>query len=171
VLKKMKVYKSVKEFRKYISKNDTWGNVPVYMTSGGFDPLHIGHLRCILETVDMAEKDGGYVAVIVNGDGFLERKKGKPFMPQDERAEIIAGIRGVDASIIWDDGGQTVIGAIEALEPDYFTKGGDRANPKDIPEWDICQKVGCEVVFNVGGGKIQSSSWLVDGSSKAGKNE
>ena len=47
------------------------------------------------------------------------------------------------------------------LKPNYFTKGGDRASPEDIPEWDICQEVGCKVLFNVGGKKIQSSSWLV----------
>ena len=163
----MKVYNSVKEFREYINKEDVWAeegenSIPVYMTSGGFDPLHVGHLRCILETVEMAEKDGGYVAIIVNGDGFLRRKKGKSFMKAAERAEIIAGIRGVDAAIIWDDGGQTVIGAIEILKPDYFTKGGDRAAPKDIPEWDICEEVGCKVIFNVGGVKIQSSSWLLE---------
>ena len=157
----MKVYNSVEEFREYIDKTNAWGELPVYMTSGGFDPLHVGHLRCILETVDMAENDGGYVAVIVNGDGFLNRKKGKPFMNEKERAEIIAGIRGVDAAIIWDDGSQTVTGAIAALKPNFFTKGGDRAKPEDIPEWSVCQDVGCEVVFNVGGGKVQSSSWLI----------
>ena len=133
----MKVYNSVQEFREYIDGADVWGKVPVYMTSGGFDPLHVGHLRCILATVDMAEKDGGYVAIIVNGDGFLERKKGKPFMVAEERAEIIAGIRGVDAAIIWDDGSQTVTEAIAILKPDFFTKGGDRAAPEDIPEWDV----------------------------------
>ena len=163
----MKVYSSVKEFREYINREDVWSadgknSIPVYMTSGGFDPLHVGHLRCILETVEMAEEDGGYVAIIVNGDGFLERKKGNPFMNAAERAEIIAGIRGVDAAIIWDDGGQTVVGAIEILKPDYFTKGGDRAAPEDIPEWDICEEVGCKVIFNVGGEKVQSSSWLID---------
>jgi D-beta-D-heptose 7-phosphate kinase/D-beta-D-heptose 1-phosphate adenosyltransferase len=166
----MKVYSSVKEFREYIDKDldGGWGEeIPVYMTSGGFDPLHVGHLRCIQETVEMAEKDGGYVAIIVNGDGFLERKKGKAFMPAAERAEIVAGIHGVDAAIIWDDGGQTVIGAIDILKPTYFTKGGDRASPEDIPEWEICNEVGCRVIFNVGGGKVQSSSWLIDGTSDA----
>ena len=140
---------------------EVWGRIPVYLTSGGFDPLHIGHSRCILETTDMADADGGYVIVIVNGDGFLKRKKGGAFMPEEERAEIVAGLRGVDAVLIWDDGSQNVIGAIEKLRPTYFTKGGDRASPEDIPEWGICQEVDCEVLFNVGGGKIQSSSWLL----------
>jgi len=140
---------------------DIWGQIPIYMTSGGFDPLHIGHARCILETTEMADADGGYVIVIVNGDGFLNRKKGGAFMPESERAEIISGLRGVDAVLIWDDGTQNVIGAIEKLKPTYFTKGGDRAAPKDIPEWNICQEIDCEVMFNVGGGKIQSSSWLL----------
>tara|TARA_R100000152_G_C6761123_1_gene185217 strand:+ start:308 stop:805 length:498 start_codon:yes stop_codon:yes gene_type:complete len=141
--------------------DDSWGNVPVYVTSGGFDPLHVGHMRCILSTTDLADDDGGYVIVIVNGDGFLRRKKGGAFMPENERAEIIAGIRGVDAVLIWDDGTQTVTEAIRRMRPDFFTKGGDRAEPKDIPEWEACQESGCKVLFNMGGGKIQSSSWLL----------
>jgi len=158
----MKVYETIEDFLE--STDDGWEDekCPIYMTSGGFDPLHIGHLRCILDTTTRADKDGGYVVVIVNGDGFLDRKKGFAFMPEKERAEIIAGIRGVDAAVIWDDGSQTVIGAIAKLKPTYFTKGGDRAAPEDIPEWDICNEVGCRVLFNVGGGKIQSSSSLID---------
>ena len=164
----MKVYDSVEEFREMVD-GTTWAvdGISIYMTSGGFDPLHVGHVRCILGTTEMADNDGGYVVVIVNGDGFLERKKGKPFMRAQERAEIIAGLRGVDAAIIWDDGSQTVIGAIKALRPTFFTKGGDRAEPKDIPEWDICQKIGCKVIFNVGGGKVQSSSWLIEEAEKS----
>jgi D-beta-D-heptose 7-phosphate kinase/D-beta-D-heptose 1-phosphate adenosyltransferase len=165
------VYNTVEEFREmFDSENWIYNGCPIYMTSGGFDPLHVGHVRCILETGEMADKDGGYVVIVVNGDGFLERKKGKPFMRAQERAEIIAGLRGVDAVIIWDDGSQTVIGAIAALKPTYFTKGGDRAAPEDIPEWDICQEVGCKVTFNVGGGKVQSSSWLIEEAEKNAKD-
>ncbi len=130
---------------------------PLVATSGGFDPLHVGHLRCLLE----ASKLGGTLVVIVNGDGFLERKKRYKFMPVEDRMEIIDGIKGVDIVIPWDDGTQFVSGAIDLIKPDIFAKGGDRAEPKDIPEWDTCQRVGCEVVFNVGGGKIRSSSELV----------
>ena len=159
----MKVYETIEDFLECVDNDWLEKRCPIYMTSGGFDPLHIGHLRCILDTTSMADKDGGYVVVIVNGDGFLDRKKGFAFMPEKERAEIIAGIRGVDAAVIWDDGGQTVTGAIAKLRPTYFTKGGDRAAPEDIPEWEICQEVGCKVLFNVGGGKVQSSSALVNG--------
>lgn len=148
-------YKTIDDFLKQDKDKS-----PIYTTCGGFDPLHIGHLRCILETAEMARKAGARTVIVVNGDGFLVRKKGKPFMAEDERAEIIAGIKGVDAVVIWDDGSQNCIGAIEKLRPVVFTKGGDRACPSDIAEWDICQNIGCNVIFNVGGEKIQSSSWL-----------
>jgi len=157
----VQVFNNMDDLLEALIPHQSWGNLPIYVTSGGFDPLHVGHLRCILGTTDRADKDGGYVIVIVNGDGFLQRKKGGAFMPEDERAEIIAGLRGVDAALIWDDGGQTVTGAIEKIKPAYFTKGGDRAAPEDIPEWQVCQDVGCKVLFNVGGGKVQSSSWLL----------
>ena len=133
---------------------------PVYLTSGGFDPMHIGHLRCIQETATLAQGVGGKTVIVVNGDGFLERKKGGPFMPCIERCEIIAGIRGVDLVVPWDDGSQTVVGALEELRPHFFTKGGDRDDPTVIPEWDVCQSINCKVVFGIGGKKVQSSSWL-----------
>ena len=84
-------------------------------------------------------------------------------MPHDERMEIIAALCGVDYVVGWDDGSQTVTGAIELIRPDIFTKGGDRDSSKNVPEFDMCEKIGCKVVFGVGGGKIQSSSDLISG--------
>jgi len=138
----------------------------VYCTSGGFDPLHIGHLRCIQQTALMCEGgpsgrgNTGVFVVIVNGDGFLYRKKGYAFMPHHERMEIVAGIEGVDYVLGWDDGTQTVTGALDGLRPSFFTKGGDRNSAENVPEFQLCKEIGCEVIFNVGGGKIRSSSEL-----------
>lgn len=141
----------------------------IVMTSGGFDPLHVGHLRCILGAVEIAQERfrlSGIehkVVVVVNGDGFLMRKKGMSFMPHEERMEMVAGIRGVDAVVGWDDGTQTVKGCIKALRPKVFAKGGDRSAREFIPEADICDEVECEIIFGVGGAlKIQSSSNLIN---------
>lgn len=84
-------------------------------------------------------------------------------MPLKERMEIIDAIEGVDYVVPWETGGdQTVCGALEILRPQYFTKGGDRTDFTNIPEWDVCKKLNCEIIANVGfGGKVQSSSDLV----------
>tara|TARA_R110001592_G_scaffold188358_3_gene433506 strand:+ start:13017 stop:13490 length:474 start_codon:yes stop_codon:yes gene_type:complete len=141
------------------------------MTSGGFDPIHIGHVRCILGTVGRAKNKDihpwqmqGLVVVVVNADSFLERKKGYAFMKLEERMEIVDAIEGVDFVVPWEAKwpDQTVIGAISTLRPQYFTKGGDRIDASTIPEWDICQKINCEIITGVGvGGKVQSSSELI----------
>ena len=165
----MAVVKSINDLRTYLSENSN--QRPIYMTSGGFDPIHVGHVRCIRATVTRARNKDihpwemlGLVVVVVNADSFLERKKGYAFMPVEERMEIIDAIDGVDFVVPWEAEGddQTVIGAIQTLKPDYFTKGGDRFDASTIPEWDICQKIGCKIITGVGqGGKIQSSSELV----------
>ena len=138
-------------------------NERLVVTSGGFDPMHVGHLRCLLESASIARMSGHKIrlAVIVNSDGFLIRKKGYAFMPDVERMEIIAGVAGVNYVVPWDDGSQTVTGALAILKPFAFTKGGDRDAENNVPEFDICREVGCNVIFGVGGGKIQSSSQLV----------
>ncbi len=136
----------------------------IVVTSGGFDPLHIGHLRCIQQS---KESDRDLLVVIVNGDGFLTRKKGKPFMPLEERMEIIRGLKGVDFVTTWDDGSQTVVGALEILKPDVFTKGGDRSSADKVPEAEVCERIGCTIRYGVGGtDKVQSSSDLLKGSAK-----
>ena len=133
--------------------------------------MHVGHLRCLQESaVIAAGLPLGRLAVVVNGDGFLLRKKGYAFMPEMERAEIIAGVSGVDYVVLWDDGSQFVSGAVEILKPVFFTKGGDRTSSENVPEFQICEKIGCKVLFGIGGGKIQSSSELVGNISKQGEN-
>lgn len=164
----MAIVKDIKTLRTFLSENSN--QRPIYMTSGGFDPLHIGHVRCIKGTYSMASNKDihaydmiGLVVVVVNADSFLTRKKGYAFMPLEERMEIIDSIKGVDFVVPWETSGdQTVCGAIEILRPNYFTKGGDRFDASTIPEWDICQKINCEIITGVGaGGKVQSSSELV----------
>ena len=139
-----------------------------YTTCGGFDPIHVGHVRCLSGTAGMKPENEIFV-VIANGDGFLKSKKGYVFMPEPERMEILHSLKGVDHVVLWYDGTQNCIGAIEKIKPDVFTKGGDRSSRSRIPEADMCDQVGCEIVFGVGGtDKPQSSSWLVE---KAQQNE
>jgi D-beta-D-heptose 7-phosphate kinase/D-beta-D-heptose 1-phosphate adenosyltransferase len=158
------IFESVEDLRAHA---DIY-NEQLVVTSGGFDPMHVGHLRCLLNSAEFARQVGGNtkLAVIVNSDGFLLRKKGYAFMPAAERMEIIAGVQGVDYVVPWDDGGQTVTGALAILKPFAFTKGGDRDAAANVPEFDLCEKIGAQVIFGVGGGKIQSSSTLVDSARK-----
>lgn len=137
------------------------GHCPLVSTSGGFDPMHVGHLRCI-HAAAMLKGDNGLFVVIVNGDDFLMRKKGYVFMPIAERLELVAALRGVDFVVKWDGDDQFVTGAIEIIKPNIFAKGGDRSTAENVPEYDTCVKVGCHVVFGIGGHKkVQSSSELV----------
>lgn len=132
----------------------------IVVTSGGFDPLTIGHTRCILSSATYGE-----LVVIVNGDDFLLRKKGYVFMPLEERMEIIASLQGVSHVVSWDDGTQYVDKALAILRPHYFTKGGDRSTIDSIaePEKRICENINCRIVLGVGGcEKVQSSSALVE---------
>lgn len=160
--KKIYTHGEIEDLKKALAYLD----FDIYCTSGGFDPLHVGHLRCIQKTAELCQGGpggrgkGGVFVVIVNGDGFLYRKKKYAFMPHNERMEIVAGIEGVDYVLGWDDGSQTVTGAIETLRPKYFTKGGDRDSAQNVPEFKLCEEIGCSVIFNVGGGKVRSSSEL-----------
>tara|TARA_B100000700_G_scaffold331774_1_gene468379 strand:+ start:6134 stop:6670 length:537 start_codon:yes stop_codon:yes gene_type:complete len=170
----MAIFQSIQDLRIHL---DAIGDTKeIYMTSGGFDPLHIGHVRCILGTAHLANNRYKYpialkpnVVIVVNADSFLERKKGYAFMPLAERMEIINALEGVDYVVPWEavPPDQTVIEAIRALKPNYFTKGGDRFDASTIPEWNICQEIGCQIITGVGsGGKIQSSSELIQRANK-----
>ena len=136
----------------------------VVLTCGGFDPVHIGHLRCFQESVKIKNDLGNSIFVIVaNGDEFLKAKKGSVFMPELERMEILYGFKGVDYVVKWYDGSQNCSGAIQLIKPNIFTKGGDRNSIEKIPEKEACDKIGCEIRLGIGGKKVQSSSWLTKG--------
>jgi cytidyltransferase-like protein len=127
----------------------------IVAVSGGFDPIHIGHIRMIREASKL-----GKLVVILNNDAFLTRKKGRPFMPLEERKEILENIKGVDSVFVSIDEDDSVRKSLEAIRPDIFANGGDRKDESEIREAEICKQLGIEMVFNVGGGKVQSSSWL-----------
>lgn len=136
----------------------------VVAVSGGWDPLHVGHVRLFKE----AKKLGDKLVVILNSDRFLMKKKGYVFMPYKERKEIIKSIRYVDKIVDCIDKDQTVCKTLAKLKPDIFANGGDRKSG-NIPEESICEQLGIKMVFSVGKGKVQSSSWLVDKAHKMKK--
>jgi len=133
----------------------------VVAVSGGFDPVHIGHVRMFNE----AKKLGDKLVVILNNDNWLTKKKGYVFMHQDERKEIIEGFRAVDGVMFTyhkeNPTDMSVCAELAKLKPNIFANGGDRT-VKNVPEIPVCEEIGCKMVYNVGsGGKVQSSSWLV----------
>lgn len=125
---------------------------------GGFDPLHIGHIRHFSD----GKKLGNYLIVMLQTDDWLMKKKGCVFMPYDERKELIESIRYVDEVVPVVDKDMSVAETLAQIKPNIFAKGGDRTI-KNIPksEIDTCVKYGIEMVFGVGGEKIQSSSELI----------
>ena len=158
------IWADIDEFCKYINSRRVNDEMPlaVIATCGGFDPVHVGHVRCFRESSRMKLNfDNAIFVIIANGDEFLKNKKDFVFMPEAERMEILHEIKGVDHVVKWYDGTQNCIGAIEKIRPTIFTKGGDRSDRVKIPEADICDKVMCKIELGVGGSeKVQSSSWL-----------
>lgn len=148
--------------------------------SGGFDPLHVGHVRMF----EAARKLGDKLVVILNNDAWLKDKKGFAFMPEKERAELILAFPFVDRVMVSNHSTMDPKGSpfhrgvsreLAKLKPAIFANGGDRdkknaADPKSSLYWDIqtCREHGIEMIFNVGyGGKIQSSSWMIRAASRA----
>jgi len=144
---------SLEEFAKLRSK---LGKIVV--TSGGYDPIHPGHISLIIES----QRYGDTMVVIVNGDHFLTAKKGRPFQNLETRSLIVSGIAGVDYVVPFEiKNDMSVNKALEIIKPHVFTKGGDTVDPSTIREWEVCQKNGTEVVFGVGDDKQWSSSWFL----------
>jgi cytidyltransferase-like protein len=142
----------------------------IVAVSGGFDPIHIGHVRMF----ERARALGDELVVILNNDNWLRKKKRHVFMPEDERMEVIAALRPVDRVVLTKHGEEpedmSVSHMLHELRPDIFANGGDRnekdsKNPASSLYKDIntCKALGIEMVFNIGdGGKVQSSSWLLE---------
>ena len=129
----------------------------IVAVSGGFDPIHIGHVRMIQDA-----KKIGNVIVFLNTDEWLKRKKGYVFMSWEERAEILLSVKGVKEVYRAMDEDNTVCEALKFYKPDVFANGGDR-KPGLVPEYQVCEELGIEMVFSAGGDdKPQSSSWLVE---------
>ena len=137
----------------------------VVMVSGGFDPIHIGHVRYLQK----AKKLGDKLIVVINNNNWFDVKGKSVFMHHDERKEIIEALECVDEVIIsYHKKGTKDISIskeIRKIRPDIFAKGGDRSPSQiDIPssEHMVCKELGIEIVFNVGkGGKVRSSSDLL----------
>ena len=101
----------------------------------------------------------GAVVVIVNSDTWLMKKKGYIFMPFEERCEILEGFACVNSTTHVEDADGTVCEALKRVKPHYFANGGDRKTD-NTPEMFVCGQENIELLWNVGGGKIQSSSEL-----------
>lgn len=131
----------------------------IVCVSGYFDPIHVGHL----EYFKFSKKIGDKLMVIINNDDQAILKKGKPFMPCEERIKIIEELKCVDYVVKSIDKDRTVCETLRTVEPKptYFCNGGDQNN-NTIPEGDVCVERGIELRDGFGE-KIQSSSWLIKG--------
>ena len=138
----------------------------VIIVSGGFDPVHKGHIRMFREAANL----GHQVIIGLNSDEWLTRKKGKPFMKWEERAEILESCKFVTQVLSMDDSDDTASDIIKQVanlykNQDmniYFANGGDRGKG-NVPELETCKDLNVVMLWGIGGGKIQSSSWLING--------
>jgi len=122
------------------------------------DPIHPGHISAL----DHASKLCTMLYVIVNGDRFLQLKKGAAFMPLKARCQIIGALHMQNIAVVpfepTNPDDTTVNEALTILRPNKFFKGGDRVDKATIPEWTTCESLGIELITNIGDTKQWSSS-------------
>lgn len=135
-----------------------------YIVSGGFDPIHEGHIEMIKSSA--AASDG--VIVLANSDAWLCRKKGKNFHSMQTRRAILENLKGVIDVIEFDDSDNSASDGIRKVRAKYpnehlvFANGGDRGKD-NIPEGPVCQECHVDLIFGVGGdNKANSSSWILE---------
>ena len=135
-------------------------NKTIVINSGYFDPLHVGHLECM----ELSKKLGDKLVIILNNDDQCVVKKGKAFMPQEEKKKILESLKYVDEVFISIDKDASICESIKVIAEKYkehkiiFAKGGDRF-VYEIPETKLCKELGIKVVDGLGK-KIKSSSEL-----------
>ena len=134
----------------------------VSLVTGGFDPIHSGHIRYFERAKDLSNN----LVVGLNGDPWLKRKKGQYFQCWTERADIIRHLDMVDAVISWDDGDDSAKGAIakclEIADKVVFCNGGDRGKENTPEVMGYGENNRVEFVYGVGGtDKLNSSSWIL----------
>ena len=134
----------------------------IILVSGGFDPVHSGHIKLINNA-----NQYGDVVVLLNSDEWLRNKKGKEFLPIEERKIIMLNIKGVIDVIEFDDSDKSCLDGLKKAKLKYncknikFANGGDR-NDKTTPETDFCEKNNIEALWGIGGNyKSNSSSWIL----------
>lgn len=127
----------------------------IILANGCFDLFHVGHIRYL----EGAKALGGFLVVGINSDRQVKALKGegRPFMPENERAEVIAALRSVDAVTIFDE--PTVNELIDAIRPDFHAKGADYTTDT-VPEREIVRAYGGQVAI-VGDPKDHSSTELI----------
>ena len=137
------------------------------LVTGGFDPLHSGHIAYFQQARELTN----YLVVGLNTEEWLTKKKGQYFQSWKERAEIIRHLDMVDAVITVEDDEHgsacnAISACLEIAQTVVFANGGDRTKG-NTPEMDTCRELDVTMLWGIGGGKIQSSSWLING----GKDE
>ena len=138
----------------------------VVLVTGGFDPLHSGHIAYF----KAAKELGDHLVVGLNSDEWLTRKKGRPFMPFEERAAIIKELAVVDEVIGFnDDDNSSCAAIIQVLTTKgsnwgvVFANGGDRTNTTTPEYASYGDRSDVEFAFGIGGeNKANSSSWILD---------
>ena len=134
-----------------------------YIVSGGFDPIHEGHISMI--KASKQRSDG--VIVLVNSDEWLSRKKGKNFMSFKTRLTICQNLKGVIDAFGFDDSDNSASDGLRKARKKYpnaslvFANGGDRTL-ENIPEAQTADECNIDLEFGVGGeNKANSSSWIL----------